>query len=106
MAKAAPLTKTEIFYIQENPENKTIHELAEELNRSPKVVAKHFVEKKEPEPVREESALLKLMGRHKRNDKNVATVMTKAASELADNTRPNRLVNKKLSSAIHRPMGE
>jgi hypothetical protein len=45
------------------------------------------------------------MGRHKRGDAHVATIMTKAASEMSDATRPARLTSKKLQAAIHKPKG-
>ena len=112
--KAGSMTKQEIFYIQQNPENLTIHELAKELDRSPKMIAKHYIEKKKeeekdvpPPPVADtESPMFKLMGRHKRAGQNVATVMTKAASELADSTRSDRIKNAgRLASAIFKPKG-
>ena len=43
------------------------------------------------------------MGRKKRGDEKVATVMTRAASEMADDTRPKRVLNKKLQKSIHKP---
>ena len=112
MAKSGKITKQEIFYIQQNPENLTIHELAKELDRTPKTVATYYIE---PEQVKEEepqkpvadkdSPMFKLMGRHKRGEQNVATVMTKAASQLADETRPKGDRLGKLKSAIHKPRG-
>ena len=118
MVKKGSLTKQEVFYIEQNPEKKTIHELAKELDRSPKLVAKHYVQPVMT-PIEEsvatptattttthaESPMFQLMGRKQRSGKNVATVMTKAASELADATRPSRIANKKMQSAIHKPMG-
>ena len=114
MAKAGKLTSAEQYYIETNPHSKTIHELATELDRSPKTVAKYYETKavievtpeEKAQIVNPESPMFQLMGRHKRNDQNVATVMTKAASELADATRPNRVANKgKLKDAIHKPKG-
>jgi hypothetical protein len=112
--KKGQLTKYEKFYIQENPDNLTIHELAKELDRTPTIVGKYFMKQQqqtedtqEPEPQtkKPEAEMFKLMGRHKRNNQNVATVMTKSASELADATRPERIATKnKLSSAIHKPI--
>jgi hypothetical protein len=116
MTKGGKLSKAEVFYISQNPDNKTIHELASELDRSPKMVAKHYVEQQseateaaaqpaQPPVANSEAAMFKLMGRHERQGKHVATVMTRAASELADSTRPGRLKDKnKLSSAIHKPL--
>ena len=112
MAKGGKLTKQEIFYIQQNPENLTIHELAKELDRTPKLIAQHYIEPEketqpEPKPVADtESPMFKLMGRHKRGKQNVATVMTPAASELADSTRSSRKSNpSKIESAIFKPRG-
>ena len=113
MTKKGVLTKYEKFYIEQNPDNLTIHELAKELDRNPNTVGKYVTKKvqtevtTEPEPPpKPESPMFQLMGRHKRNKQNVATVMTKAASELADATRPERLKNKnKMENAIHRPKG-
>lgn len=119
MVKSGKVTKVEQFYIESNPENKTIHELASELDRSPKIIAKYYTEKKavEPESSTEaapappisnpEAPMFKLMGRHERQGKHVATVMTRAASELADSTRPARLKDKnKLANAIHKPLSD
>jgi hypothetical protein len=113
MVKQGKLSKQEQFYIEQNPEKKTIHELAKELDRSPKVVAKHYTEATEPvieataevTKTKSESPMFGLMGRHKRGDAHVATIMTKAASELSDATRPARLTSKKLQAAIHKPKG-
>ena len=113
MAKTGKLNRVELFYISRNPDGKTIHELATELDRSPTTIAKYYETEKEvpvaqaepATPENPESPMFQLMGRHKRNDTNVATVMTKAASELADATRPNRLKDKnKLAGAIHKPV--
>lgn len=116
MTKSGKLSAADLFYVKRNPDNKTIHELAAELDRSPQTIAKYYELEKETVNTaapatttateRPESPMFQLMGRHKRNDKNVATVMTKAASELADATRPNRLKEKnKLAGAIHKPKG-
>jgi hypothetical protein len=113
MVKQGKLSKQEQFYIEQNPEKKTICELAKELDRSPKVVAKHYTEVTEPviaataevTQAKPESPMFGLMGRHKRGDAHVATIMTKAASEMSDATRPARLTSKKLQAAIHKPKG-
>lgn len=114
MVKKGSLTKQEKFYIKENPEKKTVCELAKELDRSPGVVAKHYIQPAFDAPVEPvptppvanpEAPMFQLMGRHKRNNTHVSTVMTKAASELADATRPARIANKKIQSAIHKPKG-
>lgn len=114
MAKSGKLSAAEQYYIETNPHGKTVHELAAELDRSPKTVAKYYETKavievtpeQKAEIANPESPMFKLMGRHIRGDKHVATVMTQAASELADATRPARLTEKgKLKDAIHKPKG-
>ncbi len=117
MVKTGKLSKSEIFYIENNPDSMTIHELAKELDRTPKIVAKYYGAPKEvspeevaappPAPIANpEAAMFKLMGRHERKGQHVATVMTSAASELADATRTGRLSEKnKLKNAIHKPKG-
>jgi len=113
MAKSGNLTKQEMYYVKQNPENLTIEELAKELDRTPKTVAKHYIpleqkqeEEKQEEEQKPEPAMFKLMGLHKRGKQNVATVMTKAASELADNMRSSQIGgSKKIKSAIHKPRG-
>jgi hypothetical protein len=116
MVKGGKLTKAELFYIEQNPNNLSIHELANELDRTPRLIAKHYIVKEKVESVettqtqpetiaKPEAAMFKLMGRHERSGKHVATVMTKAASELSDATRNSRLSGKnKLASAIHKPL--
>ena len=114
MVKSGKLTAAELYYIKHNPDGKTIHELAAALDRNPKTIAKYYEIDKDNEkpqttapakPEDHESPMFKLMGRHKRNNQNVATVMTQAASELADETRTARLKEKdKFSKAIHKPI--
>jgi septum formation inhibitor MinC len=112
--KKGKLTKEEIFYIEQNPENLSIKELSQSMDRKIDMVARHYKEQEpvlssEPpshtQPINIDSSILQLMGRHKRKDQYVATVMTQAASELADNTRPDRIKSPKLMSAIHKPKG-
>ena len=113
MVKQGKLSKQEVFYIEQNPDKRTICELAKELDRSPKMVVKHYTETAEAvveataeaTEAKPESPMFGLMGRKERNGQKVATIMTKAASEMADATRPNRIVNKKLMAAIHKPKG-
>lgn len=114
MVKSGKLTDAEKFYIEQNPKGLTIKELADEMDRSLRIVGKYYKEveqtkesapPKSTEAVKNESQMFQLMGRKKRNDQHVATVMTPAASELADATRAKRLMNKKLTSAIHKPKG-
>lgn len=114
MVKTGKLTDAEKFYIEQNPDHLTIKEMADKLDRSLPLVGKHYKEaeaNKVPDPpktaeeVKNESRMFKLMGRKERKGQHVATVMTPAASELADAQRPQRLSSKKLNSAIHKPKG-
>lgn len=102
--KKGPLTKEEIVIIQES--KKSIEELATELDRSISSVSKHYVPKT-PKRKKEETQMLKSMGRHTRNGQRVATILTKGASELADDIRKNSVHNRKIDqSCIHRPFGK
>lgn len=109
--KRGRLSKVEKYYIEGNT-NLPITELAEALDRGEDIVQKHINSIKPPtqsttqpkENVDEdEPKFFKLMGRKKRGEQNVATVMTPAASEHADSTRSQRVMNKKLQQAIHKP---
>jgi hypothetical protein len=109
MVKRGALSNVEKFFIEGNAEL-PVEDIAKELDRSVKIVQKHLNSvdtkpkpKPEPEPVNPESRFLQNMGRHERAGEKVATVMTKSASEEADRTRPQRLVNRKLQDAIHKP---
>lgn len=113
MAKRGILNKTEKYYISSN-RNLSVEELATTLNRSVKSVTQYISEldngvvesqPEPPPPQNKESKMFNLMGRKKRGEEHVATVMTPAASELADATRPQRTRNEKLQSAIHKPKG-
>jgi hypothetical protein len=108
--KRGPLSKAEKFYIEKNAELGA-ERLASDLNRKPEQVLRAMnTEEPKPEPQPEqpaqarESRLMKLMGRHERKGEKVATVMTRAASELADETRPSRISNK-MKGAVHKPRG-
>lgn len=119
MAKRGKLNKVEIHYIESNPENLTVAELAKALDRSEKQVSNHYVEpeaeasgeevnpghiaktKKEPTLMR------RLMGRKERNGKPVASVMTPMASELSDERRAKGpKLSKETQQAIHRPLDD
>lgn len=111
MAKRGALSKVEKYYIEGNADV-PVAELAEALDRSENIIQKHLdtiqpkTEKKKAtkKPKKErESQMFKVMGRHERQGEKVATVMTKAASELADATRPKRLMTKKMLESIHKP---
>jgi chorismate mutase len=112
MVKTGRLSKVELDFIRQNID-KNVDEIALELNRSVHLVKKAVTKLKKKSPPKkektikrrpQESQLMKLMGRHKRGDTNVATVMTPAASQLADSTRRSRLKNKKIQESIHRPL--
>jgi predicted ArsR family transcriptional regulator len=111
MVKKGKLNKAEKFYIEGNSQ-KSAEDIAADLDRSVAVVKKHLatVPVTTPTEVQQEatnddgeSRMFQLMGRHKRQGKHVATVMTRAASELADETRTERTLNRKLQQAIHKP---
>lgn len=112
MVKKGRLTKAEKYYIEGNT-NLPVEDIAKDLDRSVPVIEKHLAQldlpKEEPAPAKpekkEDPKILQLMGRKERAGQHVATVMTPAASELADETRPNRIVNKKIQAAIHKPRG-
>jgi hypothetical protein len=111
MVKKGKLNKAEKFYIEGNSQKST-EDIAADLDRSVTIVEKHLatIPKTTPTEVQQEATndegeaqMFKLMGRHKRQGQHVATVMTRAASELADATRGPRTLNKKLQQAIHKP---
>lgn len=110
MAKRGALSKVEKFYIEGN-RNLAAEDIATELDRTTNAVQKYLdtlpeqteAEEAQPQPRNAETRFLNQMGRHERNGQKVATVMTKGASEEADRTRPQRLANKKLQGAIHKP---
>ena len=100
--KTGKLTKVEKFYIDNNTD-KTVEEIAKDLNRTENAVNKYISESTDTGHVDtardEKSTVGELMG-HK-EDRGV-TIMTPAASELADETRPTRVQNTtRYSDAIH-----
>lgn len=116
MFKVGKLSKVELYYIEGNLDL-TAEEISRELNRSPELIQKKMDEFKKTEKKETKTQtkakdddktphMLKMMGRHKRGDEHVATIMTKNASEYADATRSKRLANKKIQDAIHKPYGE
>ena len=115
MVKRGKLSNVEKFYIEGNSEA-SVEDIAKELDRSVNVVQKHLDSKGVPtktvetEVVEEstkpkETRFLQQMGRHERAGQKVATVMTGAASEIADENRHIHTANKKIQEAIHRPRG-
>jgi predicted ArsR family transcriptional regulator len=115
MVKRGALSKVEKFYI-EGHADLTVEDIAEELDRSVNIVQKHLDTVEQPKPKKtttkkkakkqpKDTQFQTLMGRHDRKGEKVATVMTRSASELADAQRPNRIANKKIQDAIHKPRG-
>jgi len=111
MAKRGKLSKIELYYIEGNT-NLPAEDIAQELDRSVELIQKKLDEFTPPSTKTVTSAkndnepqMFKVMGRHERNGQKVATVMTEAASALADSSRPNRTQNKKIQAAIHKPRG-
>lgn len=104
MAKG-PLSKLERFYIDSNSD-KPIEEIAHYLERSVSTIQKYYPTKKteEEKPVeRKETPFMQAMGRHKRDGKIVATVLTQAASQIAESSKGKK---KPLDpNTIHKPMG-
>lgn len=107
--KVGPLNKAEIYYIEQNPENKTPEELAIELKRGIQVVRKcieEYGKKTKPMSVTttKKMPIDDLMLKKERNGQIVATVMSQAASEYIDSQRP-KLKSKKLNNSMHNPKG-
>lgn len=102
--KTGRLTKVEKFYIENNAD-KSAEDIAKDLNRSKSIVTKYIDEShdtghidsiKDPDS---NNTVGDLMG-HKEG--RGVTVMTPAASELSDATRPNRLQDSsRYDKAIH-----
>lgn len=91
--KTGKITKVEKFYIENNP-NDSLEDVAKDLNRSVDFVKKHSVADQD-----ERSDIGDLMG-HKEG--RGVTIMTSAASEVADATRSSRIkINQKHKNAIH-----
>lgn len=104
------LTETEIYWIENNPDNLSLEEVASKLNRSVKIVKPHYnqqkftpeVQSNKPKEVPEGITAGKLMGKHERG----ATVSTPAASEVSDEyrkTMPKK--ENRLNKHIHKPKG-
>jgi hypothetical protein len=114
MVKRGALSKVEKFYIEGNRDLE-VEAIASELDRSVNVVQKHLdtLPKAKAKPTKatkkakatKDTQFQQAMGRHERAGQKVATVMTRSASELADESRPQRIANKKIQEAIHKPRG-
>ena len=100
--KTRRLNKVEKFYIENNTD-KSVEDLAKDLNRSEAVINKYVNEKGGSghlDSVQDEKSTVgELMG-HKEN--RGVTIMTPAASELADETRSsNEQGSSRYDNAIH-----
>tara|TARA_R110002020_G_scaffold271671_5_gene486868 strand:- start:995 stop:1321 length:327 start_codon:yes stop_codon:yes gene_type:complete len=98
--KTGKITKVEKFYIENNPDLDA-SDLAKDLNRSVAFVKKHVkkVDTGHVDTTQEERTANELFG-HK-EDRGV-TIMTPAASEVADETRQGRInQSKRHQNAIH-----
>lgn len=103
--KRGPMSQKDIEYIQTNPKNLTVEQLAKKLKRNPSSIQKFLDDAKEEEEKmnqesleqrkkrpqsRKRSFAQQLMGtvKHKNKpDKPIGSVMTPAASEYADGVR-------------------
>lgn len=94
----AKLTKIEIFYIKNNPDNMTAIELSQSLKKPVEPIQKVLDEvarekeeqaQAEKDKKKGDTYFRQVMGTktHKKNGKKIAVVMTPTASELADSTR-------------------
>ena len=86
--KTGVLTKVEKFYIDNN-EDKNLNDIADDLNRSTAIIEKYLAETgKSRSEETETSSAGDLMAR--KEDRGV-TVMTPAASQVADDTRSDSI---------------
>lgn len=109
--KRGGISNAEKFYIEKNPDNMTLEQMAKKLGRSEKAVSKYWEvtekevqEQTEEKPLPDKGAVRKLMG-HRRE----ATVMTPAASEMADEMRKinkGKKLSDKMKSSIFKPFGD
>lgn len=100
------ISKVEVFYIEQNPDNLTAAELAKELGRSVNTIKKFYKEKVIEEVVeakKPSTPIDHLMGRRERNGQVVATVMTPGASEASDAARKeySGRMGEAIKSAVH-----
>lgn len=102
MSQKGKLSKAELFFIQEHG-HLTVEEVAHELDRPVSTVAKHHQPKvAEKKPSKTSTPFMRSMGRHERNGKKVATILTKGASEIADANRKTPRISD--ASYIHKPL--
>ena len=110
------LSRAEVFYIRENPDNKSIEQLSKELGYGIPIIKKYMSptkvvtvqeQSKQKSIPFEENADMR-MGKRVKNNEVVATVMTPGASEVGDIAREKLgsvRLGKSIESAIHRPKG-
>ena len=100
--KTGKLTKIEKFYIDNNTD-KDAEQIAKDLNRTKSSVNKHIQTTNKlshtSEAKSKSSNVSDLMG-HKEG--RGVTIMTPAASELSDETRPSRTTKARHHDAIHK----
>ncbi len=99
--KTGKLTKIEKFYIENNTE-KDADEIAKDLNRTKASVEKHLAKQgsSHVDSIQEEKPPISELFGHKK-DRGV-TIMTPAASEVADETRQGRVnQSSRHQNAIH-----
>lgn len=77
MAKKGPLSKIEKFYIEHNHEQMTVEDFCKTLDRAKGIVKKYVAECKSSESDKSTPFI----------HQNGSTVMTKAASEIADHNK-------------------
>lgn len=102
--KKKKLNKAEEFYVKNNPDSKSVEELAKELNTVIEVVQPFYTAP--VKPPKQETLVNKLMGKKVRNNEVVATVLTEGAEQLSEDAKKARkgLPNDN-KAFIHKPMG-
>ncbi len=97
MAKKGPLNKAEKFYIENNPDMDN-ENIANDLNRSVQIVAKHREKSDDKPNVRNVGDLMA-----KKEDRGV-TIMTETASSVADDNKKIKTNTspKRYAGAIHK----
>tara|TARA_R100001132_G_C3269879_1_gene92091 strand:+ start:191 stop:532 length:342 start_codon:yes stop_codon:yes gene_type:complete len=103
--RKGPLTKAEKFYI-DNHLDTPVKELAEELNRSEKIVKNRIgTQPEDSSEQTEEDSSMKVGNLMARKEDRGVTTMTPQASMLADEKRPEYLKNRqhnRHSQSIHK----
>lgn len=119
MGNRRKLTEVEEFYVEHNPENLTIEEMAIKMGCNKNILIGMLDIKNTNKPIvpetkstavvlptkYKESVFTSTMGRRSVGGRKGLAVMTPAASEIADEARKNKPKGK-YHSAIHHPRGE